>query len=327
MTHTSPNSAPPLEFRQVSKFYGELRALDSLGLQAQRGEVLGFLGPNGAGKTTTIRIALGLLRASSGQSFLFGQESWRGAVEARRRVGYLPGDVRLYDGHTGRSFLALLIRLRSVSGLPSDQMLSRALEFAERLDLQLSKPVRTYSKGNKQKLGLVQAMMHEPDLLILDEPTSALDPLIQETVYQLIREHAARGAAVFFSSHVLSEVDKVCHRVAILRQGKLLDTRTVSDMRDFGLRRARIVCARSEALAGALRASGFDPKPVAAQGHRVEVTLHGDYDRLISILAGFEIEDLSVEPLSLEEIFFDLYHGSEQEKNTESENKRVSEKT
>ena len=297
----------PLQFRQVCKSYGDLRALDRLTLSAERGEVLGFLGPNGAGKTTTIRIALGLLRASSGEARLFGEESWRRAVSVRGRVGYLPGDVRLYDGHTGRSLLELLTRLRSAGSRAARQMRIQALELSERLDLELGKAVRTYSKGNKQKLGLVQALMHQPELLILDEPTSALDPLIQERVYELIREQAESGVAVFFSSHILSEVEKVCDRVSILRQGRLLETRRVSDMRDFGLRRARIRSPDPARASEELRLAGFDPHPMAASAGGVEVLVQGQYDQLIAALVKVPVEDLRIEPLSLEEIFFDLY--------------------
>lgn len=268
---------------------------------------MGFLGPNGAGKTTTIRIVLGLLRASSGSARLFGRECWREAVEERTRLGYLPGDVRLYDGHTGASLLRLLARLRARDSSARTGMLERARELANRLDFDPDKRVRTYSKGNKQKLGLVQAMMHEPEVLILDEPTSALDPLMQERVYELLRERAAAGVSVLFSSHVLSEVEKVCDRVAILRAGRLLEMTAVGDIEQLRWRKVRIESPAADALEVRLEAEGLE---VQKEGQLLETLLRGEVDWLVKALAEVPVTSLTIEPLSIEEIFFDSYRAA-----------------
>jgi beta-exotoxin I transport system ATP-binding protein len=204
--------AAAIRAEHLTKFYGEARGILELDLEVQEGEIFGFLGPNGAGKTTTIRLLLDLIRPSSGRAEVFGLETRRDAVAIRRRIGYLPGDLRLYERLTGRELLDYFGHLRGLDGLGNGPAL------AERLAVEIDRPVRDLSRGNRQKIGLLQAFMHQPDLLILDEPTSGLDPLIQQVFYDLVREATAEGRTVFLSSHNLAEVQHVADRVGWSRR-------------------------------------------------------------------------------------------------------------
>ena len=210
----------------LTKSYGEDRGIVDVDFSVDAGEVFGFLGPNGAGKTTTIRLLLDLIRPTSGRLSVFGLDSRRESVAIRRRLGYLPGDLRLYERMTGTRAPSLL------RPPPRDSPRSlAATQLAERLDLDLDRPIKELSRGNRQKVGLVQAFLHEPDLLVLDEPTSGLDPLVQETFQELVREVTERGGTIFLSSHVLSEVQHVADRVALIRDGRLLLVDTVENLR------------------------------------------------------------------------------------------------
>ncbi|HVS12489.1 MAG TPA: ABC transporter ATP-binding protein [Thermoanaerobaculia bacterium] len=282
--------------RGLSKSYGSAQALRGLDLGVERGEILGYLGPNGAGKTTTIRLLLGLLRPTSGAASIFGLDCWRDRVAIKRRIGYLPGDVRLYEALSGRRHLELAEGLRGAPG--------RWRELVERLDLDVDKRVKSYSKGMRQKLGLVLALMHEPELLILDEPTAALDPLVQEEIYLLLAERRAAGATVFFSSHVLSEVQRLCDRVAILRAGELLRLGSVEEVRGLDVRLVGVRVDRPEACASALRALGLE---VAVDADGALHFTADDLDPVVKLLAGFDVGMLTVEPLSLEEVFLQHY--------------------
>ncbi len=304
------NEAPVLQARSLAKSYGPLRALRGLDLELRRGEIFGYLGPNGAGKTTTIRLILGFLRPSAGVAHVAGHDCWADSVSVRRRTGYLPGEIRLYPRRDGRGFLQLMARLR---GGDQAALARRYEELAERLELDLGKRVRAYSKGNRQKLGIVQALMHEPELLVLDEPTSALDPLIQQQVYGILREARDRGSTIFFSSHILSEVEKLCDRVAIIRAGELLELRSVALLDELQLRRVTASFtsgpdADSAAIAAQaeLEEAGF---VVQREGEVLELTVRGEIDRLVKTLARHTVDQLSVEPLTLEEVFFEHYRG------------------
>ncbi len=204
-----------IETEALTKFYGRQRGIEELSLSVGPGEVFGFLGPNGAGKTTTIRLLMDLIRPPSGSIRVLGYDLRRDAVQARRRIGYLPGDLELYRDMSGKELLAFFASLRPGADL------GHARELADRLDLDLSRHVHDLSKGNRQKLGVVQAFMHRPELLILDEPSSGLDPLVQREFHALIREVARAGGTVFFSSHVLDEVERVADRVGIILEGHL----------------------------------------------------------------------------------------------------------
>src|SRR3954449_8189711 len=226
---------PAILTRGLTKSYGPVQALRGVDLEVRRGEVFGFLGPNGAGKTTTIRCLLDLIRPSGGIMRVLGLDPQAEPLAVRARVGYLPGELRLDDNMTADEVLRFFNRLRGGRADPG-----HIRQLAERLALDLRTPVKNFSKGNKQKVGLVQALMHRPELLLLDEPTSGLDPLAQQEVHRLIAAARAEGATVFFSSHVLSEVQEVAERVAILRHGEVVEVAGTDELINRALRRVRV---------------------------------------------------------------------------------------
>jgi ABC-2 type transport system ATP-binding protein len=290
-----------LETAALTKRYGAHRGVDDLTLAVEAGEVFGLLGPNGAGKTTTIRLLLDLIRPTSGSVRLFGRDP-RGEPGLRRRLGYLPGDLRLYDALTGRQQLAYFAGLRGLDRVGT------AEQLAARLDVELDRPLRTLSKGNRQKVGIVQAFMHDPELLILDEPTSGLDPLVQQLFAQLLAEAKDRGATVLISSHVLPEVQALADRVALLREGRLALLDTVEGLRRHAPRRVAVT------LAAPPPPGAFDGIPgagdVRQDGATVSLALHGEPDGLIKALAGFHVVDLESREPDLEDIFLSLYDGA-----------------
>ena len=221
----------------LRKRYGPHEVLHGIDLRVPSGSLYGFLGPNGAGKTTTIRVLLGLLRASGGKAQVLGRDSWRGGSGLRAAVGYLPGDVRFYDHLTGRATLRFMNAAR---GGESGEEIRR---LAEAFDLILDKRVRDYSRGMKQKLGLIQALMHRPDLLVLDEPTVSLDPLVREALFAELRGVAREGRTVLFSSHTLGEVERLCDWVGILRDGRLIEQQRIEALRARAMRRVEILFA------------------------------------------------------------------------------------
>jgi ABC-2 type transport system ATP-binding protein len=281
----------------LGKSFGRVVAVADLSLEIAEGEIFGFLGPNGAGKTTTMRLLLGLLRPSAGTATVLGWDAWRQAARAHEQLGYLPGDARLYDFMTGTEFLALMARLRGRREIGPGRRL------AERLGLDLSRRIKTYSRGTRQKLGLVQALMHAPRLLILDEPTASLDPLIQEDVYEILREQRAAGATVFFSSHVLSEVEKVCDRVGIIRRGQLVAVETVEGLRARATRRVRVTLAEPPAAPLTLPGTTL----VGQEGATLTFAVRGDINPVVRRLAQLHLRDVTIEPARLEEVFFDYY--------------------
>jgi ABC-2 type transport system ATP-binding protein len=295
-----------LETRDLSKSYGKFQALRNVNLEVRRGEVFGFLGPNGAGKTTTIRCVLDLIRPSSGSIRVLGLDPQADPVAVRARVGYLPGELRLDDNLTAASALNFFNRLR---GGKADE--GTIVHLAERLGLDLETPIRNFSKGNKQKVGVVQALMHRPELLLLDEPTSGLDPLVQQEVMRLIAEARKAGATVFFSSHVLSEVQEVAERVAILRKGAVVEVAETAALINRSLRRVR-VRFREPVDSGPL--AGLPGVKLLKPEERTSVLLQveGDMDGLLKALATFPVRDLDTERPSLEEIFLTYYENDHQ---------------
>jgi ABC-2 type transport system ATP-binding protein len=286
----------------LTKFYGRDRGVVDLDFEVHGGEVFGFLGPNGAGKTTTIRLMLDLIRPTRGRIELFGLEPHLD-VALRRRIGYLPGDLRLYERLTARELLTYFANLRSMRGLGTTTVL------ADRLQLQLDRPIRALSKGNRQKVGLVQAFMHEPELLILDEPTAGLDPLVQHTFYDLIDEAKAGGATVFLSSHVLPEVQHVADRVALVRDGRLVLVAAVDDLRARALTRVAVTFATlpsSSAFAGVAGA-----REIERNGRTILFSLEGDADELVKALARHRVVALDSHEADLEDIFLALYGNEE----------------
>ena len=289
--------------QDLRRTYGERVGVDSIDLRVGSGTIFGFLGPNGAGKTTTIRILLGFLRPSGGSAQVLGLDCWRDSHRIKRDVGYLPSDLRLYDWMTAESALSVVGRVRGME-------LSKAgLALAERFELEPDVRVRAMSRGTRQKLGIVLALAHEPRLLVLDEPTSGLDPLMQDELARALRERAAAGCTVFFSSHTLSEVESICDRVAIVRRGRIVEDEGLEELRRRALRTVELRFASAEACARA------EPPAVLTSVTRGERSWRGELDGPAGVLrewlARQEVEDFSVSPPDLEALFRGFYRDEE----------------
>ena len=293
---------PIIQIESLTKYYGRNRGVIDLSFSVERGEVFGYLGPNGAGKTTTIRLLLDVIRPSSGRALIFGLDSQRDSVAVHARVGNQPGELALYDRLTGEQTLRHLASLRGHVDWGYVQQL------AKRLDCDLSRPVKALSHGNRQKIGLIQAFMARPELLILDEPTMGLDPLMQREFYRLLDEARAAGQTVFLSSHILPEVERVCDRVAIIREGQLVAVEEVSVLRAKALRYLEI------AFAGPVPAEAFAAVPgvgdVAVENGRLHCTVMGSLDAAVKVAARYTVVDLVSRRPSLEETFLTYYGGA-----------------
>ena len=280
------------------KTFGPTRALDRLDLTVETGEVHGFLGPNGAGKSTTIRVLLGLLRADSGRVEVLGGDPWHSAVALHRRLAYVPGDVELWPNLTGGEAIDLLGRLRG--GLNR----ARRAELIERFDLDPTKKGRTYSKGNRQKVAIVAALASDAELLLLDEPTAGLDPLMEVVFQDVINQMKAEGRTVLLSSHILAQVEKLADKVSIIRQGKIVQSGTLTEMRH--LTRTTIEAETSKRVAGLERIPGIHD--LEATDGRVRFAVDGDYlDDAVRALSQFEIRSLTSHPPTLEELMLRHY--------------------
>jgi beta-exotoxin I transport system ATP-binding protein len=299
MAPESPVSAAAIETSGLTKRYGPINALQDVSLRVEPGEVFGFLGPNGAGKTTTVRLLLGLIAPSAGSALVLGHRVSAAAI-SRREIGHLPGDIAFWPSMTGEQTLDFLEHL---SGRPA----SWRQELLDRLQLarsDLVRRVRTYSDGMKQKLGIVQAFQCEPRLVLLDEPTKGLDPLIQLAFYELLLDLNRRGTTIFFSSHVLPEVERVCHRVAMLRGGRLVSIDDVDQFRRSMPRRV-LVLFREDVDATDLAMLG---RVVASAARRVELLVAAErVPALVSRLATLPLQDLLIEPPRLEDAFLERY--------------------
>ncbi len=292
-------SVPAIELRQVVKDYGRVRALAGIDLVVEQGQIFGFLGPNGAGKTTTIRILLDLIRPTSGQALVLGLDAQRQSLEVRRRCGYVPGDLRMYEGMRAADFLDLVDAFRPEKRDPAFRR-----ELLERLALDPGLTIRALSKGNKQKLGLLQALMHRPDLLVLDEPTSGLDPLVQQEVARLLEEAAAEGRTVFFSSHVLPEVERLSHAVAIIRAGHIVAVEDIARLKGRSVHILEITFAEPPppdlfALPGV--------SELRRDGNMVHVRCRDSLDAVVKAMASHRVIDLRTEQPSLEDVFLAYY--------------------
>jgi len=228
-----------IKTQNLSKFYGKTRGIEGINLAINRGECFGFIGPNGAGKSTTIRLLMQLIFPSSGSFSLFGEEIRGENPMLRRRIGYLPSEVNFYPDLTGKQLLELAAKLYEVST-------EKIAAYAEILELDLNKTIKTYSLGNKKKLAIIQSLLHDPELLILDEPTSGLDPLIQNRFFQLLAEKNQQGCTIFLSTHVLADVERFCHRVGIIRSGKLIRVSTVAELPGRAERRIEVIYSQRE---------------------------------------------------------------------------------
>jgi ABC-2 type transport system ATP-binding protein len=296
--------AAAIRTRGLTKDYGEGHGLFDLDLEVERGEIFGFLGPNGAGKSTTMRLLLDLIVPTRGSATLMELDSHAQSLDIRRRVGFLPGDLELYPRLNGAAMLDYLGELRG--GV--DRGVRDAL--AERFHGDLRRPVRELSTGNRQKLGLIQAFMHEPELLILDEPIAGLDPLVQQSFHALLHEVAAEGRTVFLSSHTLSEVERVAHRVAILREGRLAVVDSLDNLREIAVRRLDIEFGDSASPAEEMRGLP-GVREVTVNGRHIVVAFEGTADPLIKAIANYEVRSIRSRDDDLEEVFLRYYRDPE----------------
>jgi ABC-2 type transport system ATP-binding protein len=290
---------PVIRTEQLTKTYGSHRGIVDVDLSIEAGEAFGFLGPNGAGKTTTIRTVLDHIRPTSGRAFVFGIETTVDPVAIHRRVGYLPGEFTLYDKLTGGQTIEYFANLRGgVDPLYQQDLVAR-------LDVDPSRKFKEYSKGNKQKIGLIVALQHRPDLLILDEPTSGLDPLVQQTFYEVIRETKAEGRTIFLSSHILSEVEKTCDRVAIIREGRLVKVDRVEGLRDLAHHQIELRFAGDVPVAAFAALDGVSD--LSTEDHLLRMRVSGSIAPLVREASKYELIDFVSREPSLEETFLAQY--------------------
>jgi ABC-2 type transport system ATP-binding protein len=292
-----------IETNQLTKSYGSKRGIVDVSFQVEEGEVFGFLGPNGAGKTTTIRLLMALLRPDSGTAHIAGLDCWKQSVEIKRLVGYLPGEPALDPNLTGGQILEYFGHLRG--GV--DQAYLKQL--IQRLDLDPSRKFRQYSSGNKRKVVLIQAFMHRPRLLILDEPTNGLDPLNQQEFGRMIKEVRDEGRTVFLSSHILSEVEQTCTRVAIIREGRLVRVGGVAELKDIKRHEVTITFANTTPPEVFKTLEGVEQVETLADGHTLRLAVSGGLDAVVKAAALHPVVTLTSHEPSLEDIFLRYYEG------------------
>jgi ABC-2 type transport system ATP-binding protein len=288
-----------IETQELTVYYGKHLGITGVNLSVEKGEIFGFLGPNGAGKTTTQRVLLDVIHPTSGRATMFGRDCQTDGVSVRKRVGYLPGELSLYPNMKGQDFLAVLGSLLENTVDPAYLQ-----QLLERLDLDPMRKMKEYSRGNKQKIGIVAAFMGQPDLLILDEPTTGLDPLVQQTVHELVLEAKAEGRTVFLSSHILPEVQAVCDRVGIIREGKLIKTDRVENLTHQQFKRVNLTLRQSPP-ADAFALPGVTE--TGRDGQTVTLEIQQGLDRVMEIAVPFGIVDIETPPVTLEEIFLAFY--------------------
>jgi len=288
-----------IETQNLTVYYGKHRGIENVNLTVEKGEVFGFLGPNGAGKTTTQRALMDIIHPSSGRAMILGKDCQTQGVEIRKQVSYLPGELALYPNMKAVNFLDMLASLQ-------DKALDNGYrkELYERLDFDPSRKMKEYSRGNKQKIGIIAAFMNKPELLILDEPSSGLDPLIQQTVMELVREVKNDGRTVFFSSHILPEVQEVCDRVGIIRDGQLVQTSTVDSLTVQSFKRVHLTF-RDTVPMDAFAMDGVTES--GRDGQTIMLEVRKNLAQLMEIAAPFGIEDIDTPHVTLEEIFLSFY--------------------
>lgn len=293
-----PKQEYAIEIKGLKKHFGKVKAVDGVSFEVKKGEILGFLGPNGAGKTTTIRCLMDFLRPDSGSIKVLGLDSKENSVEIKKRVGYLSGNVRLYDKWTGQEHIQFVESIRGKS--------ETARKYAKKLDLDLNKKFKTLSSGNKQKLGLVLSLMSKPELLVMDEPTVGLDPLLQNTIYEILNELRESGTTIFISSHNLAEVEKICDRVAIIKEGKII---AVSKINELDIKKVHRIEVR---IKGKFTAKEFEFNGVTEAKKSGEVLIlrvEGHINPVIEKLTKYNLGDVEITHASLEEVFLDYYKG------------------
>lgn len=290
-----------LETSELTKRFGDFTALNKVSMSVEEGEVYGFIGPNGAGKSTTIRILLGMLRETSGQSTIFGMDAWKDAVEIHKRLAYVPGDVNLWPNLTGGEVIDLFTKLRGEKGT------NRRTEWLERFDLDPTKKCRTYSKGNRQKVALVAAFSSNADLFIFDEPTSGLDPLMEKVFQESVNELKREGKSIFLSSHILSEVERLCDKVAIIRQGEIIESGTLDELRH--LTRIQLVVQTREPLTSLHTMQGVHQ--INQTGNSFSFQVDADaMEHVMATISTFGIVSLESAPPTLEDLFMRHYEGN-----------------
>lgn len=301
-----------VETHSLAKTYGQHLAVRDITMRVERGSVFGLIGPNGAGKTTVLRMLVDIIRPTAGSLTVLGHDPRTAGAALRRKIGYLPGELNLTDRVAGRTFLH---HLGQVSGTVAPGTIET---LAERLGLDMNRPVRELSKGNKQKLGLIQAFMHQPELLILDEPTSGLDPLVQREFLAMVREATAVGQTVLLSSHILTEIQQAADDVAVLANGRLVAHDDVASLRLTSVTRVNAVVTESTkeslraSLGGLSEIHDLDIQPTGTPNiHRLTATVRGEMDAVIKTLARFRVRDLTVEEPDLEESILELYARTE----------------
>ena len=292
-----------LEVRNLTKKFGKFTALDGVNFEVGNGEVFGFIGPNGAGKSTTIRVLLGIIKATSGDVRLFGKDAWKDAVEIHKRVAYVPGDVNLWPNLTGGEVIDLFVKLRGGNNQ------SRREELIKKFDLDPTKKCRTYSKGNRQKVALIAAFSSDADLYILDEPTSGLDPLMEQVFQECVLDVKNNGKSVLLSSHILSEVEKLCDRVGIIRQGQIIESGSLDELRH--LTRTHILVETKQSIASLDELQGVHEIEKTDKGLSFQVDTE-ELDNTIKHISQFGIVKLESAPPTLEDLFMRHYEGKGQ---------------
>ena len=284
-----------IETKDLTKYYGEIKGVESLNFSVKKGEIFGFLGPNGAGKTTTIRTLLGYLNKTSGEAYIFGKNIDDNIVEIKREVGYIPGELNIYGHLTGKQFLDFFSSLRHRDMTLLDDLLKI-------FDLPLNRKVKGYSKGMKQMLGIIQAFMDDPEIVIMDEPTSGLDPLLQQKFYEFLQKQKKKGKTMFFSSHILSEVDKICDRIAIVKEGELVALEDVETLKSKSGKKIRLkIKEKTEKFKG--------PKNMIVKDGYIEFSTTDNIDKWIKQISKFSVIDLKINDFSIEDIFIHYYEG------------------
>lgn len=290
---------PVLKISKLTKSFGKFTALDGIDLEVNKGEIYGFIGPNGAGKTTTLRILLGFLKATSGKAIIFGKDVWEDAVEIHKNIAYVPGDVNLWPNLTGGEVIDLFIKLRASANK------NRREELIEKFDLDPTKKCRAYSKGNRQKVALIAAFASDAELYILDEPTTGLDPLMENVFQECIMEAKKEGKSVLLSSHILSEVEKLCDKVSIIRQGKIIETGSLEELRHLTRNRMNVQTAKPLQNLGELKGVHDLEQKDNSVSFQVDTE---ELDNVIKHLSSFGILKLESAPPTLEDLFMRHYH-------------------
>lgn len=287
-----------IDVKNLKKYFGKTHAVDDVTFQVEKGEVFGFLGPNGAGKTTTIRCLMNFLHPSSGEIKIFGMNTKNDSIKILQNVGYLSGDVRLYDNWTGKDHILFFENIRKQKSI--------APILAERLNFNPNMKFKNLSSGNKQKLGLILALCFEPELLIMDEPTLGLDPLLQNIIYSTLEDFQKRGSTVFISSHNLPEVDRICDRVGIIKDGKIVAIESITSLKDKRMHIVRV------SFVGAFNPADFQTDGIEIQQHLPDgliLGIRGNINTLIQKLSKYDIRQLEISHASLEDIFLEFYGG------------------